>query len=64
MGESGRKYVLAHFSRDQRAAQLSEILDALHTCQGGCGAEANVPLAKTAAERERSNRVATETRNY
>jgi colanic acid biosynthesis glycosyl transferase WcaI len=64
MGQNGRLYVLAHFSRDQRAGQLSQILDTLHSCQIVGAGETDLLPAKTTAERERSNRVAGETRNY
>jgi len=52
MGQSGRAYVLAHFSRDQRAEQLSEILGTLHSGQTVRTAEDDLAPAKTtAAER-------------
>jgi glycosyltransferase involved in cell wall biosynthesis len=52
MGQSGRAYVLAHFSRDQRAEQLSTILDTLQSHQAVRLGEVDcLPAKTTAAER-------------
>lgn len=62
MGQSGRAYVLEHFSRDQRAAQLSEILNTLQCCETACAAEAELSPAK-AGERKRRNGIVAQTRS-